>query len=114
MPSLVTPRLQRLVRRTYFRDRSRRAEPYASPLLADDLTGLAPAVVVTAEHDALRATGDHYAARLREAGVPTVHRVVPGADHYFLDGDRLRARATLDVITAALTEAFAGTARAGQ
>ncbi|MGZ8750392.1 MAG: alpha/beta hydrolase fold domain-containing protein, partial [Pseudonocardia sp.] len=106
--SMVTPRLQRLVRATYFRDRSRRSEPYASPALARDLAGLAPAVVVTAERDALRPVGDAYAARLAGAGVPVHHLVVPGADHYFLDGDRARARRTLDVITARLSDAFGG------
>ncbi|MGI8899537.1 MAG: alpha/beta hydrolase fold domain-containing protein [Nocardioides sp.] len=37
--SMITPRVQRLVRRTYFKDASRRGEPYASPVLADDLDG---------------------------------------------------------------------------
>lgn len=84
---MIGPTLLKLVRKTYFKDESRRTEPYASPLLADDLHGLPPAVVVTAERDALRAEGDAYAARLAEAGVDVLHRVVPGRDHYFLDGD---------------------------
>ena len=49
--------LLRLVRATYFRDASRRSEPYASPLLAPDLAGLPETVVLTAEHDALRGRG---------------------------------------------------------
>lgn len=98
---LGTPMLSRsvldLVRATYFPDRSRRFEAYASPLWADDLSGLPPAVVVTGERDLLRREGDRYAARLIEAGVEVEHRVVPGADHYFLDPDR-NARAELDRI----------------
>ncbi len=96
--AMIGPGLLTLVRRTYFKDASRRAEAYASPLRADDLAGLAPALVVTAERDVLRAEGDRYAERLTAAGVRTRHLVVPDRDHYFLDGDRAAARRVLDVM----------------
>ncbi|MEU6379422.1 alpha/beta hydrolase [Streptomyces sp. NPDC046909] len=67
----------------YAIDPSARADPYAAPLRAPDLTGLPPAHIVTAEHDVLRDEGEHYAERLREAGVSvTAHRCA-GAFHGF-------------------------------
>ncbi len=103
----ISPSIQRLVRATYFRDVARREEPYASPLLAPDLAGLAPAMVITAEYDVLRGEGDRYAERLAAHGVSVLHRVVGGRDHYFLDGDRTQALTTLDLIADRLDSAFA-------
>ena len=55
--------------------------PLASPLLADDLSGLPPTVVMTAECDPLRLDGQRYAERLAAAGVPVTHLQYPGAVH---------------------------------
>ena len=59
--------------------------PYAVPHHAADLSGLAPAVVVTAEFDVLRDDGRLYAEKLRAAGVPVVHRDYEGMVHGFFN-----------------------------
>ncbi|MBB5790072.1 alpha/beta hydrolase [Jiangella mangrovi] len=55
-------------------DPDRRGEPYASPLLSPDLSGLPPTLIMTAEFDVLRGDGRAYAERLAAARVPvTLH-----------------------------------------
>jgi acetyl esterase/lipase len=65
----------------YLADPRHAKHPLASPLLADDLRGLPPAVIFTAEYDPLRSDGERYAARLNAAGVPARAIRHPGALH---------------------------------
>jgi acetyl esterase len=59
------------------------SDPRISPLLADDLSGLPPAMVVTGGFDPLRDEGNQYAAALAAAGVDVDHRQFGSLVHGF-------------------------------
>ncbi len=67
----------------YLNDPGEMSNAYAAPLNASDLSGLPPALVITAEYDVLRDEGDQYAERLAAAHVPVTHECVAGVNHGF-------------------------------
>ena len=69
----------------YLADVDDARDPRCSPLLADDLSGLAPAYVVTAGFDPLRDEGEEYAQRMAAAGIPVALRRHPGLFHGFVN-----------------------------
>jgi len=94
--------------------RTHAADPRVSPLLAEDLSGLAPAFVVTAAFDPLRDEGEAYADALHQAGTPVTLRRFPGFIHGFVNaaGVSRTARDALVEIAGVTRGMFASAARA--
>ncbi|WP_030606055.1 alpha/beta hydrolase [Streptomyces achromogenes] len=90
----------------YTTDEDQRAEITASPLRAttEQLTGLPPALIITAEADVLRDEGEAYAGKLRRAGVPVTAVRYQGVIHDFVMLNALReTHAAQAAITQAVT-----------
>lgn len=65
----------------YLADPAQAADPLVSPVKAEDLRGLPPAMILTAEYDPLLRDGLAYAERLRAAGVPVEYHCDEGQFH---------------------------------
>jgi acetyl esterase len=92
----------------YLADPRDALHPHASPLRAADLSGLPPALVHTAEYDVLRDEAEHYAERLREAGVAVTMKRWAGMNHgfYFWVGMVDASAAAMDEACAWLRRVF--------
>ena len=80
---LLTRQWMEAFRGYYLPDSANWTSPLVSPLLADDLTNLPPALVITAEYDVLRDEGEAYARRLNSAGVAAKNFRCGGVIHGF-------------------------------
>jgi dienelactone hydrolase len=98
----------------YAPDAATRNNPYVSPLRASDgeLSGLPPALVITAENDPLRDEGEAYARRLTAAGVNVTAIRYNGTIHDFVLLNALRSlpatQAALEQISNGIREHLAG------
>jgi acetyl esterase len=71
--------------RHYMGQTEDKKQPYASPIHADSLSYLPPALILTAEYDILRDEGEGYAERLKEEGSPVIHERIKNVNHGFLN-----------------------------
>ena len=85
------------------------SNPYAAPAVAKDLSGLPPALVITAEFDPLRDEGEEYARRLQAAGVPTTCSRYDGMIHgfYGMSGVIDKGKQAISETAGALKQSFA-------
>lgn len=113
-PSMALPSTECLVPRddlawyykTYYGARNLK-DPRVSPVFADDLSGLPPALIIAAEYDTLRDEAQAYAERLQRAGVATRYVCYDGMVHGFLQmGGLVReAQSAVDDIARAVSSA---------
>ncbi|QDI90893.1 alpha/beta hydrolase [Salicibibacter halophilus] len=92
----------------YFHTFEELQNPYAVPLKAEDLSGLPPALVITAEFDPLRDEGKMYADELEKAGVDVVHTCYDGMIHGFVSMDAFISKGTeaIEQAAGALRDVF--------
>lgn len=81
----VTAATMRWFRSHYLRSPADQRDWRASPILAEDLAGLPPALIVTAGYDPLADDGAAYCERLRDAGVSAERWHFAGQIHGFLN-----------------------------
>jgi acetyl esterase len=98
-----------LVRNLYLPNAGDHIRPYAAPLLAPDLRGLPSTLIITAECDPHRDSGERYGKRLQAAGVSTSVSRYDGVPHGFMGMMTLTplAEQALDEAADALRGAFA-------
>lgn len=93
----------------YLADEADAQNPYVSPILAEDLSNLPPALIITGECDVLRDEALAYAAKLQEAGVAVQLWEGEGMIHSFVGMAQVldKGKEAIAYITTRLRQAFA-------
>ena len=104
---LLTPKVQAFFTACYVRTPEEAKNRLVSPLRAEDLSGLPPALMISAEYDPLREEEELYVRRLEEAGVPVKYECFQGCMHAFTHfGPEAAANDAWELIHARLRQAF--------
>ncbi|TLS35335.1 alpha/beta hydrolase [Pseudalkalibacillus caeni] len=80
---MLTAELMAWFREHYFNNEEEMRNPYASPIFYDDVSGLPPATILTAQYDPLRDVGKAYAEHLKADGVPVYYKNYEDLIHGF-------------------------------
>ncbi|MFI5614405.1 alpha/beta hydrolase [Amycolatopsis sp. NPDC051903] len=109
--AVLQPWLCEVFDTAYVPDRAQRRHRFVSPAWgdnADGLAGIAPALVVTAEFDRLRAEAKRYADKLEAAGALAEYLEVPDVDHGYdiMTGETEVIRRMYEAIAAHVTRAI--------
>ncbi|NOV96022.1 alpha/beta hydrolase fold domain-containing protein [Isoptericola halotolerans] len=103
------PEVVRVMNANYLGHREGSHSPYAFPG-GSDLSGLPPTLVVNSDHDALRSSGEAYAAELAAAGTDVLVAREDGTLHGHLnDPEHPGCARSLDRMTTWLTSPLVGT-----
>lgn len=95
----------------YLNNKEEKQSPLVTPMFFEDLTGLPPAIVITAEYDPLRDEGEAYAEKLKEAGVDVECIRFDGTIHGFISMSQVidLGKDALEQAGKGLAEAFSKT-----
>ncbi len=107
---VLRPWMAEVFDNAYVPDPRQRADRLVSPAHPGDtadLTGIAPALVLTPEFDLLRAEGQRYAQRLQAAGALVEWVDVPQADHGYDLRSMTKARPSYELIARQVKQATA-------
>ena len=103
----IPPRLAKLFNESYLTSMKEAENPLVSPIYADNLEDLPPALIITAEFDSLADEANYYASQLLEAGVNVKTKRYLGAAHAFTHtGDLSQAEEAWNLISDELKETF--------
>jgi acetyl esterase len=80
--------------------------PYAVPMRAKSLAGVAPSIVITAQYDPLVSDSENYCAKLEKDGAQVIYKEFPGMIHGFFAnvGATPSAHLSLDFAAQEITE----------
>ncbi|SIS45854.1 alpha/beta hydrolase [Salimicrobium flavidum] len=104
------PQAAHFLNESYIPDRGDMGNPHASPVFAEDVSGLPPALFLIPEHDAFNPEGKRYAGKLKHDGVSVDLHEFDGCQHAFTHlGPEEKAEEAWNLIETGLSRSFYST-----